>query len=118
MCRPRGWPVARVKSRRARACKLLRRRLARRGIPLTAALIGAAQAETASAAVPDLLVDSTIETVMRLAAGKTVGLAWSPAVMLAEDMLEEMLKPPFFTLAQDRHPARSTGRECVDVDPR
>jgi hypothetical protein len=34
-----GWPAATVKGRRARACKLLRRRLARRGVTLSAALI-------------------------------------------------------------------------------
>jgi RNA polymerase sigma factor (sigma-70 family) len=81
-------PAGTIKSRLARARALLRRRLTRRGITLTAALLAAVLAEEASATVPTRLLESTVQTTLRLAAGKAAGTA--PAIALAEGGLKAM----------------------------
>jgi RNA polymerase sigma factor (sigma-70 family) len=79
-------PTGTVKSRLARARELLKGRLSRRGITLTAGLLVAVLAGKAAAAVSPLLLDTTIQTTLRLAAGQAAG----PAAALAEGVLKAM----------------------------
>jgi RNA polymerase sigma factor (sigma-70 family) len=86
-----GWPIGTVKGRLSRAREILRTRLARRGITLSTGLLGVVLAEHASAAVPGLLVHSTIQTIGLLSAGKAIaGSAAAPAAALAEGVLKAM----------------------------
>jgi RNA polymerase sigma factor (sigma-70 family) len=81
-----GCPTGTVKSRLARARDLLRTRLARRGVALSAGLFAALLAERAAAAVPAALVRATIRTTVLAAAGQ----ALAPAAALAEGVLKAM----------------------------
>jgi RNA polymerase sigma factor (sigma-70 family) len=87
-----GCPLGTVKSRLARARDLLGTRLARRGVTLSAGLLGAGLAQPAPAAVPAALVEATVRTALLWAAGKTVaGLASASAVVLAEGVLKTLI---------------------------
>jgi RNA polymerase sigma factor (sigma-70 family) len=79
-------PTGTVKSRLARARELLKGRLSRRGITLTAGLLAAVLAERAAAAVSPRLLATTLQTTVRLAAGQAAG----PAAALAEGVLKAM----------------------------
>jgi RNA polymerase sigma factor (sigma-70 family) len=81
-------PAGTVKSRLARARDLLRTRLTRRGISLSAGTLATVLAERATAAVPAGLGDATVNMVLSLAAGQAAGVA--PAVGLAEGILKTM----------------------------
>jgi RNA polymerase sigma factor (sigma-70 family) len=85
-------PPGTVFTRLARARELLRGRLTRRGITLSAAVLAAAVAREATAAVPVLLVGSTVRAAALFAAGNTaVAGAVSPrAATLAEGALRAM----------------------------
>jgi RNA polymerase sigma factor (sigma-70 family) len=82
-------PTGTVKSRLSRARDLLKGRLARRGVTLSAGLLAAVLAEKASAAVPSRLVATTLQTTLLLAAGRATGAA-APAAALAEGVLKAM----------------------------
>jgi RNA polymerase sigma factor (sigma-70 family) len=81
-----GCPAGTVKSRLSRARDLLRARLARRGVALSAGLLAAVLAERAAAAVPRGLVQAAVQTTVLAAAGK----ALAPAASLAEGVLKAM----------------------------
>ena len=86
-----GWPIGTVRSRLARGRERLRARLTRRGLTLSAAVSGSlATPEAASAAVPAVLVNSTVDGAMQVAAGGAV-----PAV--ASTLLQEVSRAMLLT---------------------
>jgi RNA polymerase sigma factor (sigma-70 family) len=87
-----GCPRGTVLSRLAWARKRLRTRLARRGLGLAGALLAAAQApEAAMAAVPPMLVQSTLKAALSIAAGTTAGIVSGPVAALTQGVLQTML---------------------------
>src|SRR5262245_24693894 len=82
-----GLPPGTLKSRLARARRILRERLARRGVTLSAGALAAALAGRAPAAVPSALVRATAQAARLWSAGKAAGLA---SVALAEGVLKTM----------------------------
>jgi RNA polymerase sigma factor (sigma-70 family) len=79
--------------RLARGRELLRRRLVKRGIVLSAvAVAGALTADTAPAALPASLLDATVRAGLLFAAG---GPGTTPAVTLAEGVLRAMTASRF-----------------------
>ena len=86
-----GWPIGTVRSRLARGRERLRARLTRRGLALSAAVSGSlATPEAASAAVPAVLVNSTVGGAMQIAAGGAV-----PAV--ASTLVQEVSRAMLLT---------------------
>jgi RNA polymerase sigma factor (sigma-70 family) len=83
------WPVGTVKIRLSRARELLRSRLARRGVALTAGLLAA---NTLTAPAPAALVEGTIQAALSFAAGGAVaGGASAQALALTQGVLRSML---------------------------
>ncbi len=91
-----GWPIGTVRSRLMRGREHLRGRLTRRGLSLSAVMLGSLPApEAASAAVPAALVNSTVQGALHIAAGGAVAAGTVPAV--ATTLTHEVLKAMFLT---------------------
>jgi RNA polymerase sigma factor (sigma-70 family) len=88
-----GWPSGSISDRLAQARETLRKRLNRRGMNLTAALLAVLLLEkTASAGVAPGLVTATVEGAVALASGKIAAAEVSPDVLkLTRDGAEPAL---------------------------
>jgi RNA polymerase sigma factor (sigma-70 family) len=88
-----AWPVGTVKSRLTRARALLRGRLERRGLVLSAGLLTTAWPESASAAVPAALMKATLTAGLSVARGEATvaGAASASVAVLTQGALKSML---------------------------
>jgi len=88
-----GWPEGTVSGRLSRARAMLADRLRRRGVALSAGVLGVVLGQYAArAAVPASLLHPTVKAATLLAAGKAAaGAASARAVALAEGVVKAML---------------------------
>ncbi len=87
-----GWPPSLVKSRLEEARERLRRRLVRRGLELPTALSAVLLLEgSATAGVPAVLAQTTMQAALRLAAGKAVAGTVSANVAALVDAASKSL---------------------------
>jgi len=77
-----GWPAGSISERLARAREMLRRRLTRRGLNLSAALLAILLSQkAASAAISPALVATTVESAVSYAANSQAARGLSPNVL-------------------------------------
>lgn len=86
-----GWSPGSVKGRLERGRELLRRRLAQRGLTISAVLCASFLPEPASAAVPATLAAATVQNATGFAAGQTAGVISSQVLSLAQGVIRTML---------------------------
>jgi RNA polymerase sigma factor (sigma-70 family) len=80
-----GWPVGSMSRRLARGRELLRQRLVKRGIMLSATVLaGALAGATATASVPATLAQTTMRAAVLLGAGQLAGVASGQVWTLVE----------------------------------
>jgi RNA polymerase sigma factor (sigma-70 family) len=97
-----GWSIGTLRGRLERGRNLLRARLARRGFPLSAALLAVALAErAASAPLPAALAGALAKAATLLARGQavTAQVVSTRVAALTEGVLEAMFLTPMKTLA-------------------
>jgi RNA polymerase sigma factor (sigma-70 family) len=85
-----GWPVGSMSRRLARGRELLRQGLVRRGVTLSASVLGSALAGQTAEAVPVVLVQTTLKAALAVAAGQALGAASPPVAALVEGMVQQM----------------------------
>lgn len=87
-----GWPLGTVKGRLVRARELLKGRLVRRGLTLSAGSLVASLSREAAATVPDPLRDATVRAAIKVSSGRgAVEAVGAAAAALAERALKIML---------------------------
>ncbi|HLN28145.1 MAG TPA: RNA polymerase sigma factor [Gemmataceae bacterium] len=86
VARQLGLAEGTLSSRLARGRRLLAERLTRRGVVLSGGALAAALAQSASAAVPQSLLSSTVQTAILVAAGEFT----TPAAILSKGVLKVM----------------------------
>jgi RNA polymerase sigma factor (sigma-70 family) len=84
-----GWSAGAVKGRLERGRELLRRRLVRRGVTLSAALLGSQLAQAPAAALPALFAARVARLALPFSLGQAAGLP-GPAAALAEGVLRAL----------------------------
>jgi RNA polymerase sigma factor (sigma-70 family) len=95
-------PIGTIKTRLSRAREMLRKRLTRRGLALSAAAFSTALlAETSAASLPPLLIDSTLKAALCFAAGDAAagGRVSAQAVALTKGVLHTMFVTKMKTVA-------------------
>src|SRR5438105_313462 len=75
-----GWPRGTVGNRIARGRALLRSRLARRGLTLSAAVVATSLARAEEAVVPPTLLNATVQTAAQMSSGRATA-AISPHIL-------------------------------------